>query len=209
MDGWTDGWMDGWMDGYYFSSIPHFSFSSFFHSFCCPLIIPIVLFFFRFFHSRPFPSSLRTGKPVGIRHSGDKNHQLSSKSTELNTFNFQVYGFSHPSAASQLQLKLLACVEEVSMWMRSNRLQLNPANTEVLWLSSSRICSSIFHSPRSVWGIMLSHLPPLFVTWEFILTRVSQWPPIFPRQCQIVLLHWDKSVVSAGLFPCRSRYRSL
>jgi len=24
------------------------------------------------------------------------------------------------------------------MWMRSNRLQLNPAKTEVLWLSSSR-----------------------------------------------------------------------
>ena len=208
MDGRTDGWMDGWMD---ITSLP-FPTSLFHLSSTLFVVLSSFrssFFFFRFFHSRPFPSSLRTGKPVGIRHSGDKNLQLSSKSTELNTFNFLVYGFSHPSAASQLQLKLLACVEEVSMWMRSNRLQLNPANTEVLWLSSSRICSSIFHSPRSVWGIMLSHLPPLFVTWEFILTRVSQWPPIFPRQCQIVLLHWDKSVVSAGLFPCRSRYRSL
>ena len=167
-----DGWMDGWILLLFHSPLLFFIFLPLFllssHHSDRPF------FFFRFFHSRPFPSSLRTGKPVGIRHSGDKNHQLSSKSTELNTFNFQVYGFSHPSAASQLQLKLLACVEEVSMWMRSNRLQLNPANTEVLWLSSSRICSSIFHSPRSVWGIMLSHLPPLFVTWEFILTRVSQ-----------------------------------
>jgi len=26
----------------------------------------------------------------------------------------------------------------VSLWMRSNRLQLNPAKTEILWFSSSR-----------------------------------------------------------------------
>ena len=32
----------------------------------------------------------------------------------------------------------MGCVEEVSMWMRSNRLQLNPAKTEVIWISSSR-----------------------------------------------------------------------
>jgi len=44
----------------------------------------------------------------------------------------QIYGFSDPSGAFQLQLRVLACVEEVSMWMRSNRLQLNPAITEVL-----------------------------------------------------------------------------
>jgi len=44
----------------------------------------------------------------------------------------QIYGFSDPSGASQLQFRLLACVDEVSMWMRSNRLQLNSAKTEVL-----------------------------------------------------------------------------
>ena len=71
----------------------------------------------------------------------------------------QVYGFSHPSAASQLQLKLLACVEEVSMWMRSNRLQLNPAKTEVLWLSSSRMQFNIPQSAFSVGNNVISSSP--------------------------------------------------
>jgi len=30
------------------------------------------------------------------------------------------------------------CVDEVSLWMASNRLLLNPAKTEVLWCSSAR-----------------------------------------------------------------------
>ena len=50
----------------------------------------------------------------------------------------QIYGFFDPSGALQLQQKVMGCVEEVSMWMRSNRLQLNPAKTEVIWISSSR-----------------------------------------------------------------------
>ena len=30
------------------------------------------------------------------------------------------------------------CIDETSAWMKSNRLQLNPTKTEVLWCSSSR-----------------------------------------------------------------------
>jgi len=36
----------------------------------------------------------------------------------------QVYGFS--------------CLDEVALWMRSNRLQLNTSNTKVLWCATSR-----------------------------------------------------------------------
>jgi len=43
----------------------------------------------------------------------------------------------YASGALQLQQKVIGCVEEVSMWMRSNRLQLNAAKTEVTWFSSS------------------------------------------------------------------------
>ena len=43
-------------------------------------------------------------------------------------------GFPLPS----LQNRVSACVAEVSLWMCSNRLQLNPAKTEILWFSSSR-----------------------------------------------------------------------
>jgi len=39
------------------------------------------------------------------------------------------------------------CVDEVSPWMKSNRLQLNPSKTEVLWCSSARRQHQIPTSP--------------------------------------------------------------
>jgi len=38
----------------------------------------------------------------------------------------------------KLSEQMSACIDDVSAWMKSNRLQLNPAKTEVLWCSSSR-----------------------------------------------------------------------
>ena len=49
---------------------------------------------------------------------------------------------------------------------------------------------------------------PLSAASEFISTLVLLWPPIFPGQCQIALLHLDKSVVFAGHFPCGWCHRS-
>ena len=42
------------------------------------------------------------------------------------------------SAISVLQQQMSACLDEVALWMRSNRLQLNTAKTEVLWCATSR-----------------------------------------------------------------------
>jgi hypothetical protein len=50
----------------------------------------------------------------------------------------QVYGACAPSATQQLQLQIYECTDEVATWMRSNRLQLNTAKTEVLWCASNR-----------------------------------------------------------------------
>jgi len=50
----------------------------------------------------------------------------------------QIYGSCHQSAASQLQERVSACVDEVALWMWSNRLQLNASKTEDLWCASSR-----------------------------------------------------------------------
>ena len=50
----------------------------------------------------------------------------------------QIYAFSSLSTASVLQSRVSACVVEVSLWIRSNRLQLNPAKTEIIWFSLSR-----------------------------------------------------------------------
>ena len=42
------------------------------------------------------------------------------------------------SKVTQLQEQLSACVDDVALWMQSNRLQLNASKTEVLWSASSR-----------------------------------------------------------------------
>jgi hypothetical protein len=50
----------------------------------------------------------------------------------------QVYGSCRPSATAQLQSCVSTCIVDVETWMRSNRLQLNTAKTEVMWCASSR-----------------------------------------------------------------------
>jgi len=53
--------------------------------------------------------------------------------------NSQIYGGScHPSAASELQEHVSACVDHVRLWIRSNRIQLNSRKIEVLWCASSK-----------------------------------------------------------------------
>jgi len=47
-------------------------------------------------------------------------------------------GSCRPGSADQLQSTLSASLDEVSDWMRSNRLQLNSAKTEILWCSTTR-----------------------------------------------------------------------
>jgi len=41
-------------------------------------------------------------------------------------------GFCRPSASLDLQNTITNCVDDVASWMRSNRLQLNTAKTEIL-----------------------------------------------------------------------------
>jgi len=50
----------------------------------------------------------------------------------------QIYGFCRPADSADLCDKVSVCIDEVSAWMASNRLQLNHAKTEVLWCTSSR-----------------------------------------------------------------------
>lgn len=66
-----------------------------------------------------------------------KRHQLHPHAYADDT---RIYGFCLPSEASQLQERIFACVNEVAMWMwmRTNRLQLNAAKTDVLWCTSRR-----------------------------------------------------------------------
>jgi len=50
----------------------------------------------------------------------------------------QVCGHVTPDGSSELMAKMSLCGECVEAWMASNRLRLNPAKTELIWLGSSR-----------------------------------------------------------------------
>jgi len=50
----------------------------------------------------------------------------------------QVYGFCPPSATSALSTTISECLDDVVSWASSNRLQLNPMKTEVMWCATSR-----------------------------------------------------------------------
>ena len=55
-----------------------------------------------------------------------------------------------------LALQVSVCIDEVSAWMNSNRLQLNPAKTEVLWCASSRRQHQIPTGPVRVGDALVS-----------------------------------------------------
>ena len=57
----------------------------------------------------------------------------------------QIYGFCDPSDVDALQERLSVCIDEVFSWMMSNRLQLNPSKTEVLFDKRSYLGRSRYH----------------------------------------------------------------
>jgi len=64
----------------------------------------------------------------------------------------QIYGSSRPEATSTLSSDITQCIDTISSWMRSNRLQLNAGKTEVMWCSSQRRISQLPSSPLVVAG---------------------------------------------------------
>lgn len=64
-----------------------------------------------------------------------ERHQLTP---HLYADDTQIYGSCRPADASGLAQKMSICIDEVSLWMKANRLQLNQAKTEVVWFASSR-----------------------------------------------------------------------
>ena len=50
----------------------------------------------------------------------------------------QVYGHINPAQSATLMARMADCITRIGVWMASNRLCLNPAKTEVIWLGSTR-----------------------------------------------------------------------
>ena len=60
----------------------------------------------------------------------------------------------------ELQTRISACIDDVAEWMRSNRLQLNSAKTEILWCASSR---RLHQLPRTVLRVGSDYVTPSVV----------------------------------------------
>lgn len=69
----------------------------------------------------------------------------------------QIYGFCKPTEVDSLIERVSVCIDEVSRWMGANRLQMNHAKTEVIWLSSPRRQQQI---PTEPIRIVSSHVMP-------------------------------------------------
>ena len=82
-------------------------------------------------------------------YSADLAKLVESHGVHLNADDTQVYGFSSPSSADQLQKRMSACIDDVTNWMSSNRLQLNASKTEITWCTlswrQSQLPTSAFH----------------------------------------------------------------
>jgi len=62
----------------------------------------------------------------------------------------QIYGSCRPAAYAELQSRISMCINHVAEWMRSNRLQLNAAKTEILWSAASRRLHQLPQAPLQV-----------------------------------------------------------
>ena len=64
-----------------------------------------------------------------------KRHHLTPRGYADDT---QIHGYCQPSDAGSLAQWVSVCIDEVSAWMKANRLQLNSSKTKVLCCASRR-----------------------------------------------------------------------
>ena len=99
---------------------------------------------------RSTPATVTSGVPQGsvlrpilfLLYRADLLRLIEGHNLHLHVYadDTQIYCFCFcpPSAISVFQEQMSACLDEVALWIHSNRLQLNTAKTEVLWCATSR-----------------------------------------------------------------------
>ena len=79
-----------------------------------------------------------------------------SLSPHLYADDSQVYGSCQPTAAAALSARISECVNDIATWTRSNRLQLNPDKTEVLWCTTGRRQHQLPTSDMLIGGVPIT-----------------------------------------------------
>ena len=67
----------------------------------------------------------------------------------------QLYDHADQHDCAFLIVRLSTCVGEISEWMASNRLCLNPTKTEIIWLGSTRRIANCPVDPQDIAGAMI------------------------------------------------------
>ena len=67
----------------------------------------------------------------------------------------QIYASCKPKDCKTLKAKILQCINDISSWMSSNRLKLNPTKTEFMWCSTPSQRHLINDEPFDVAGISI------------------------------------------------------
>ena len=67
----------------------------------------------------------------------------------------QLYDHADQHNCASLIVRLSTCVGEISEWMASNRLCLNPMKTEIIWLGSTRRIANCPVDPQDIAGAMI------------------------------------------------------
>ena len=99
------------------------------------------------------PAQIRQSLPVVYLKAGSSNRSClfytpqtspdwwtSTTFKSICTRTTQMYGFCDTEDSASFQNALSACIDDISAWMRSNRLQLNAAKTEVMWCGLVDAC---------------------------------------------------------------------
>jgi len=85
----------------------------------------------------------------------------------------QIYGFCLPSDATKLQMQVPACIDEVALWMQSNRLHLNTAKTEILWCATNQRQHLIPQTPTRIGDDYITPAASIRTIWGSTLTLTS------------------------------------
>jgi len=102
----------------------------------------------------------------------------------LYTDDTQVYSFCDTEGSSNFQNAVSACIDDISAWMRSNRLQLNAAKTEVMWCASRRRMHQVPGVPLRVSTNNVMPSAP-FKTSAFIWTQCVHHDTHLPNCCKM------------------------